>query len=197
MRNILPYDGETIYYGQILTPRMEAFYEQVLMNEINWRNDEAIIFGKHFVTKRMVAWYGDEAYAYTYSKRTREALPWTAKLLELRNLVESLTNSKFNSCLLNLYHDGNEGMSWHSDDEKTLAANSYIASLSFGAKRRFLFRHKKTSEQISLNLEPGSLLLMKENTQKNWLHSLPKAAKVKKPRINLTFRTMDQRDRLS
>jgi alkylated DNA repair dioxygenase AlkB len=104
--------------------------------------------------------------------------------------VEEYAEIKFNSCLLNLYHDGNEGMGWHSDDEKSIEKNSTIASLSFGAERKFSFKHKQTKQTISLVLEHGSLLMMKDATQTNWLHSLPKSEKVIGSRINLTFRKM-------
>ncbi|MFZ0510672.1 MAG: alpha-ketoglutarate-dependent dioxygenase AlkB [Candidatus Nitrosopolaris sp.] len=105
-------------------------------------------------------------------------------------MVEKLTETKFNSCLLNLYHNGNEGIAWHSDDEKSLEKNSTIASLSLGAERKFSFKHKQTKQTISLVLEHGSLLIMKDATQTNWLHSLPKSKKITGPRINLIFRTM-------
>jgi alkylated DNA repair dioxygenase AlkB len=161
-----------------------------LLHTIQWKNDEAVIFGKHIITKRKAAWYGDFDYLYTYSNITKQALAWTEELLELKKIVEELTSSKFNSCLLNLYHNGDEGMAWHSDDEKSLGKSTTIASLSFGAERKFSFRHKKTKETTSLMLEAGSLLVMKDATQTNWLHSLPKSKKVSLPRINLTFRTI-------
>jgi alkylated DNA repair dioxygenase AlkB len=160
------------------------------METIQWKSDEAIIFGKHFITKRKAAWYGDRNYLYTYSNTTKEALPWTNELLELKAITEDVTEAKYNSCLLNLYDTGKEGMAWHSDDEKALGKNTSIASFSLGAERRFSFRHKRTKETISLLLENGSLLLMKDETQTNWLHSLPKSMKVTDPRINLTFRTI-------
>jgi alkylated DNA repair dioxygenase AlkB len=117
-------------------------------------------------------------------------LAWTKELLELKKITEDITGTTFNSCLLNLYHTGEEGMAWHSDDEKSLGKDSAIASLSFGAERKFLLKHKQTKQSISILLESGSLLVMKGATQTNWLHSLPKTTKVTKPRVNLTFRTM-------
>jgi alkylated DNA repair dioxygenase AlkB len=188
--DVLPYDGSTVYYGKILNDVASKKYLDLLLKKGDWKNDEAVIFGKYFITKRKVAWYGDEEYSYTYSNTRHDALLWTPELLELKKLTEELTGYTFNSCLLNLYHDGDEGMGWHSDDEKSLAKDSAIASLSLGAERKFMLRHKKTKETISLLLETGSLLLMKENTQANWLHSVPKTKKVKSPRINLTFRKM-------
>jgi alkylated DNA repair dioxygenase AlkB len=117
-------------------------------------------------------------------------LLWTADLVELKKLAEQLTGATYNSCLLNLYHNGNEGMAWHSDDEKALAKNGSIASFSFGAERKFSFKHKTTKETVSVFLEHGSLLVMKDATQTNWLHRLPPTTKVSTPRVNLTFRAI-------
>jgi len=188
--NLLPYDGIADYYGEILQPAEASHYYEILLRDIEWKNDEAIMFGRHIVTKRKVAWYGNSNYSYTYSRMTRHALEWTKELLQLKELTEKLTGASFNSCLLNLYHNGDEGMAWHSDDEKTLEQNGAIASLSFGAERRFCFRHKKTKETTSIILQSGSLLVMKGETQDAWLHSLPKSKRVTTPRINLTFRNM-------
>jgi alkylated DNA repair dioxygenase AlkB len=188
--NLLPFDGVVEYHGKIMNTQKALSYYQLLMDTVEWKNDEAVIFGKHIITKRKVAWYGDEGFSYTYSNITKQALPWTPELLELKKLSEQLSNATYNSCLLNLYHTGEEGMAWHSDDEKTLGHHSAIASLSFGAERKFSFKHKRTKDTVSIVLEQGSLLVMKEATQVNWLHRLPPTTKVKTPRINLTFRTI-------
>jgi len=185
---VLNRDGRVDYYGKITTNVEANLYFEILLQNIVWKNDEAIILGKHIITKRKTAWYGDSDYLYTYSNTTRRALPWTSELRDLKQLVEKLTETKFNSCLLNLYHDGNEGLAWHSDDEKVLRRNGTIASLSFGAERKFSLKHKKTKQTISIILEHGSLLVMKDETQIYWLHSLPKTKKIVMPRINLTFR---------
>ncbi|MEQ6118680.1 alpha-ketoglutarate-dependent dioxygenase AlkB [Reichenbachiella sp. MALMAid0571] len=188
--NLLPYDGEVIYYGQIITTQKAIHYFEQLYEAIEWRNDEAVIFGKHIVTNRKVAWYGEKPFEYTYSNTTKFALPWNEVLLELKKITEEISRETFNSCLLNLYHDGNEGMAWHSDGEKDLKKNGAIASLSFGADRTFSFKHKITKHRIPIFLEKGSLLVMKGTTQTHWLHRLPPSKKVKTPRINLTFRTI-------
>jgi alkylated DNA repair dioxygenase AlkB len=185
---VLNRDGRVDYYGKITTNVEANLYFEILLQNIVWKNDEAIILGKHIITKRKTAWYGDSDYLYTYSNTTRRALPWTSELRDLKQLAEKLTETKFNSCLLNLYHDGNEGLAWHSDDEKVLRRNGTIASLSFGAERKFSLKHKKTKQTISIVLEHGSLLVMKGETQVYWLHSLPKTKKIVMPRINLTFR---------
>jgi alkylated DNA repair dioxygenase AlkB len=188
--NLLPHDGVVNYYGKIMSHEKAQHYLDKMLNTIVWKNDEAIIFGKHFITKRKVAWYGDSNYSYTYSNTTKQALIWTPELLELKKRVEEVSATSFNSCLLNLYHTGEEGMAWHSDDEKALAKDTAIASLSFGAERKFAFKHKETKETVSMILEQGSLLVMKGNTQTNWLHRLPPTKKIKSPRVNLTFRSM-------
>jgi alkylated DNA repair dioxygenase AlkB len=190
MTIILNKDGLVNYYGKILTSEEANQYLGLLMQNILWKNDEVVIFGKHIVTKRKTAWYGDSDYLYTYSNITKQALPWTKELYGLKQMVEEFAGVKFNSCLLNLYHNGDEGMGWHSDDEESLGKNITIASLSLGAERKFLFKHKQTKQIISFILEHGSLLIMKDATQRNWLHSLPKSKNIVQPRINLTFRTI-------
>jgi len=165
-------------------------YFELLLQKILWDNEEVIIFGKHIITKRKVAWYGDSNNIYAYSNTTKRALAWTEELADLKQIVHELAGTKFNSCLLNLYHKGSEGMGWHSDDEESMGKNNAIASLSFGAERKLLFKHKQTKQTVSIILEHGSMLVMKGATQMNWLHSLPKSKKVTGPRINLTFRTI-------
>lgn len=187
--NILPYDGTAIYFGKIFTEQEASYYFDLLLKTISWQNDEAIIYGKHYITARKVAWYGSDNYAYTYSNTTKQAIPFTKELLILKSKAEEYSQTIFNSCLLNLYHNGDESMAYHSDDEKSLGENTVIASLSFGAERKFSFKHKQTGEVVFVSLEHGSLLLMKDTTQTYWLHSLPKSKKITSPRINLTFRT--------
>ncbi|SDX23425.1 alpha-ketoglutarate-dependent dioxygenase AlkB family protein [Flavobacterium degerlachei] len=188
--NLLPKDGTVNYYGTLMSQVKANEYLDELLENIAWQNDQAIIFGKLIFTKRKVAWYGDTNFNYTYSNTTKKALPWTPALLELKALAEATTGQTFNSCLLNLYHDGNEGMAWHSDAEKDLKKNGAIASISFGAERKFAFKHKETKETVSRILQNGSLLVMKDQTQTHWLHRLPPTKLVTKPRVNLTFRTI-------
>lgn len=188
--NLLPKDGTVHYYGKLLNRSTADQYLQVLLNNIEWKNDEAILFGKRIITKRKVAWYGDRAFEYRYSNNTKKALPWTPELLQLKQLVEEKTGESFNSCLLNLYHTGEEGMAWHSDGEKDLKKDGAIGSLSFGAERKFAFKHKTSGETVSLVLEHGSLLVMKDTTQTYWLHRLPPTKQTRRPRVNLTFRTI-------
>ncbi len=188
--NLLPKDGTVNYYGKIMPTEQTLSYFDYLLNHIQWENDVAIIFGKRIETKRKVAWYAEKPFEYTYSNHTKTALPWTKELLELKDLVENKTGETFNSCLLNLYHNGSEGMAWHSDGEKDLKKDGAIASVSFGAERKFAFKHKGSKETVSQVLENGSLLVMKDTTQTHWLHRLPPTKLVSKPRVNLTFRTI-------
>ena len=189
-RNLLPQDGVVNYFGKVFSTEEADYYFEILLNTIQWKNDEVMIFGKKIITKRKVAWYGDSEFEYTYSKITRKAHLWTPELVQLKKQVEAKSGETFNSCLLNLYHSGDEGMGWHSDAEKDLKKNAAIASVSFGAVRKFAFKHKESKETVSFNLENGSLLIMKGTTQTHWLHRLPPTKKVHDARINLTFRSI-------
>lgn len=189
-KNLLPYDGEVNYYGKIIPMNEATSYFKQLYNTTEWQSDKVKIFGKEIVMKRKMAWYGTHGYDYTYSNVKRRALIFTEELKELLNIVELTTGERFNSCLLNLYHNGQEGMGYHSDDEREMKEYGAIASLSLGAERKFSFKHKETKKRIETSLEHGSLLLMKGETQKYWLHSLPISKKIIYPRINLTFRSV-------
>ena len=189
-KNYLPYDGTVHYYGQLWTEDQADIYLSKLLNKIEWQHDELIMFGKKIVTKRKVGWYAEKPFKYTYSKTTKLALPWTEELMELKTKIEKESGETFNSCLLNLYHSGDEGMGWHTDAEPELKKDGAIASLSFGAKRKFAFKHIENKEKVELFLEHGSLLIMKDTTQTFWQHTLPKTKKVTTPRVNLTFRTI-------
>ncbi len=185
----LPLNPSLIDYGPIFElPEAERIFNRLLA-EIPWKNDTAFLYGRHIVTKRKVAWFADGDFDYNYSNTTRPSLPWTPLLQELRSKVSSVFGYDYNSVLLNLYSNGSESMGWHSDDEKGLGEAPNIASLSFGAIRRFDIRHKRTGETVSLPLDPGRLIVMKDQSQSHWKHQVPKQLRVKEPRINLTFRT--------
>jgi alkylated DNA repair dioxygenase AlkB len=188
--NILPKDGIALYHGRIFNPSEADIYFDQLNEDIKWENDKAMIFGKEIITKRKVAWYAMKPYSYTYSGITKKANLFTEVLIEIKSKVELLTGYSYNACLLNLYHDGTEGMAYHSDAELDLVKDGSIASVSFGAERKFSFKHKMTKEKIDVLLENGSLLDMREKTQSHWLHRLPPTTKIKNTRINLTFRIM-------
>ena len=189
-KNLLPYDGIVHYYGRVFSDENSIYFLNNLLNEIEWEHDKAVIFGKEIITKRKVAWYAEKPFSYTYSKVTKNAKLWTESLKQIKEVVEKFSGETYNSCLLNLYHSGEEGMAWHSDGEKDLVKNGAIASVSFGAERKFAFKHKESKEKVEVWLESGSLLVMKGETQQNWLHRLPPTKKIQSPRINLTFRTI-------
>lgn len=192
-RNLLPQDGIVHYYGPVMSRKQADDYFDTLMREIAWQHDQAVIYGRTITTRRKVAWHADRPFSYTYSKITKKARPWIPVLTTLKNLIEKATGEHFNCCLLNLYHNGSEGMAWHSDAEKELKRDGAIASLSLGGGRNFAFKHKGTKETIRQLLDHGSLLVMKGKTQTHWLHQLPPTKRVSAPRINLTFRLIDQR----
>jgi len=193
-KNWLPYDGVVNYFGRIYDQAASKQLFHKLLTDVEWRPDQAVIFGKSISTKRMVSWYADESFEYRYSGTSKIALPWIAELQEIKRKVEQLTGEDFNSCLLNLYQTGGEGMAWHSDGEKYLKKEGAIASLSLGAERKFSFKHKKTKKRLDFWLKNGSLLVMKGTTQTHWLHRLPPVKNLKQPRINLTFRQIEPND---
>jgi len=190
LSNILPFDGIVQYYGPVMKKAEADYYFSSLLETLEWKPDLAVLFGKRITTSRKVAWYGNEPYSYTYSGSTKQALPWTSELLALKAMAEEKCGERFNSCLANLYHNGGEGMAWHSDGEKMLQKDGAIASMSFGAERKFAFKHKATQQTVSLVLQAGSLLVMKGTTQTHWLHRLPPTTRIKTARVNLTFRTI-------
>jgi len=186
--NLLPMDGSSYYFPDFISADESSTLIDQLYRSLQWEADKLIMFGKLVTTRRKVAWVGDPKCAYTYSGFKRHPQPWIPELLTIKAQLESLTQSEFNSCLLNFYHDGADGMGWHSDDETELDAQSPIASLSLGSTRKFAFRHKKDRSTISLFLENGSALIMNSPTQQFWQHALLKTKTIQMPRINLTFR---------
>jgi alkylated DNA repair dioxygenase AlkB len=188
---LLPRDGTVHAFGPLLPESEATAAFSDLLTELPWQHDEVRLFGKRIVTDRKVSWHGDIPFSYTYSGIQRTAQPWTPTLAALKARIEAATSTTYNSCLANLYHHGGEGMAWHSDDESMLAYHAPIASLSLGAARRFDFKHKTDPTlRVSIHLDHGHLLLMRDETQTHWLHALPKTKKVLTPRINLTFRTI-------
>jgi len=188
--NLLPKDGVAIYHGVVFNEKEATRICKELFDTIPWKQDEVVMFGKKIITNRKVAWYADAGIAYTYAGVKKSGLQWTASLLEIKQKVEAITGATYNACLLNLYHEGEEGMGWHRDNEKEIISESSIASLSFGAVRKFAFKHATTNERLDIELAHGSLLDMKGEIQAHWYHSLPKTTRIKQLRINLTFRLM-------
>jgi alkylated DNA repair dioxygenase AlkB len=184
-RSLAPCDGELrLLPGAVPAPG--AMLER-LQAEIDWRQDVARIMGRLVALPRLTAWYGDAGYRYSGIDNPPRA--WLPVLLELKALAETLAAAPFNSVLANLYRDGRDSMGWHSDDERSLGQEPVIASLSFGAVRRFRLRHKRKPDlTIALDLPPGSCLVMAGTLQHHWRHALPKTARPVGPRVNLTFR---------
>ena len=164
-----------------------------LTEEIPWVQNKIKFYGKESLVPRLESWHGDEGMSYTYSGIKMDAKPWTKNLLMIKESIEPIAKTTFNSVLINYYRDGKDRVAWHSDDEKELGKNPVIASVSLGAERKFKLRHKKYKEnqlQHEVFLQNGSLLLMSGSTQHHWLHEIPRTAKPTGPRINLTFRVI-------
>ena len=194
--NLLPYDGQVNDLGVVINDA-NALYEN-LLNELPWQSDIVTLFGKTHVTTRQIVWMGDHDVSYHYSGQTRRAIPWTKQMLHVKRHIEQQLSSSginvdFNSCLLNYYPSGEDGMGYHADDEKELGAQPIIASLSLGARRKFVFKHKTIRQKnkpvkVELYLESGQLIVMHGDTQDFWNHTITKTKTVKSGRISLTFR---------
>ena len=186
-------DAELYFAPNFFTPEQSDFYFQELQKNIAWKQENIKLYGKEIAQPRLTAWYGDAGKAITYSGLTLQPNPWTPALLDLKTAVEKAAHSTFNSVLLNLYRSGADSVSWHADDEAQLGKNPIIASVSFGAERRFDFRHRtlKNQPKTSLFLTHGSLLLMAGPTQHFYQHQIPKTKKPTGIRINLTFRRIN------
>lgn len=186
----LPQDGRIAYWPAAIDAHEATVLFNQLHHGLDWQCDQIFMFGKRILMKRKFVWIGDPGCTYRYAGIERAPNPWTSELLVIKKVMEHVANHSFNACLLNLYHNGDEGMGWHSDDEKELNCQAPIASLSLGATRKFAFRHKADKTTISLNLEHGSALIMYPPTQTYWSHSLLKTKRPVGPRINLTFRSV-------
>jgi len=190
--SLLPKDGSAAYIPNVFNPTSCSTLFASIRATVDWQQDQLFMFGKLVTTKREVAWVGDAGCSYTYSGVKKFPQTWTPELLRIKHTAEALAHHKFNSCLLNLYHDGAQGMGWHSDDEIELEQHAPIASVSFGGERKFSFKHKFEKLGASVVLENGSVLLMHAPTQNFWQHSLTKTKRIVLPRINLTFRAIRQ-----
>ena len=188
--NLLPFDGHVDYHPIAFSTEEVKVYFSFLSTEIPWQQDVVKLFGKTYITDRKVAWYAEKPFIYRYSGQSKIALPFSPTLLDIKSRVEKLTGSAYDACLLNYYHNGSEGMGWHSDNEKSISPNSSIASVSLGVTRKFQFKHKTQGLKLDLILDSGSVLDMRGETQEFWLHALPKSKKIAGARINLTFRKM-------
>jgi len=191
--NLLPYDGKVNDLG-IIIDNPNNLYD-ILLAELPWHSDVVTLFGKTHVTTRQIVWMGNDNTSYHYSGHTRQSVLWSNSVFHVKQYVErQLANigieADFNSCLLNYYPSGAEGMGYHADDEKELGVQPIIASLSLGATRKFVLKHKKTQDKVELYLESGQLIVMHGDTQTFWKHSITKTTKANEGRISLTFRRM-------
>jgi len=179
-------DGELAMLACLPLPASTADVLAQLIRDTPWRADTIVVYGKRYLQPRLTAWYGEAS--YTYSGLTLQPMPMTPLLDTLRATVEALTGHRYNSVLLNYYRDGQDSMGMHSDDEPQLGPCPAIASLSFGATRTFILRHKYNKRTFKLELADGSLLLMAGVMQKHWMHGINKTSKFTGSRVNLTFR---------
>lgn len=170
-------------------PEADAAFA-ALLAETPWRQERIVVYGRAIVQPRLTAWYGDPGARYAYSGLALEPVAWTPLLAELKAQVEAAAGARFDSLLMNLYRDGRDSVSWHSDAEPELGRNPVIASLSFGATRRFQLRSRPPlpPARHELALGHGDLLVMRGATQHQWAHQVPRTARPVGPRINLTFR---------
>ncbi|MGV7105445.1 alpha-ketoglutarate-dependent dioxygenase AlkB family protein [Flavobacterium sp. U410] len=184
-------DGVFEYHPNFFNQESANQLFKILLKETPWQQDDIIVFGKIYQQPRLTALYGNNGRTYGYSNIVMNPHPWTVPLTYIKEEIEKQTKLQFNAVLLNLYRNENDSNGWHADNEKELGPNPIIASVSLGEERLFQIKHNSNkSEKINLNIENGSLLLMKEGSQMYYKHQLPKSTKSKKPRINLTFRTI-------
>lgn len=183
-------NGEYIFYTNFFSKTESDLLLKGLRNNIAWKQESMNMYGKKIDFPRLTAWYGNNDKPYTFSGITLHPLPWTTEILSIKSKIEPIADTEFNSVLLNLYRDGNDSISWHTDAEKELGLNPVIASVNFGATRKFQLRHIKTKEKLEIELTHGSLLIMQNELQHYWQHQVPKTSKPVGERINLTFRVI-------
>ena len=187
--NLLPFDGEVLFYPTLFSKKESDNYLQTLRQDIVWKQEPIKILGKEIMQPRLTAWYGEADKPYTYSGITMQPYAWTNSLLSIKQKIESIAGTRFTSALLNLYRTGSDSMGWHRDNEKELGTNPIIGSVSFGATRNFQFRkYADKSNKINVELSHGSFLLMRDSTNHHWEHRVPKTSEPVNERINITFR---------
>lgn len=182
-------DADIDYYPNFFDSNQSNQLFEKLQQDIPWQQDSITVFGKTHPQPRLTALFGNEGKPYSYSNIVMQPNPWNPFLVFIKNEIEEVCQENFTTVLLNYYRDGKDSNGWHADNEKELGENPVIASVSFGAERFFHLQHNTLKEQkLKINLEHGSFLLMKGETQHFWKHQIPKTAKPIGPRINLTFR---------
>lgn len=185
-------NGEYLFYPNFFTKSESDLYLQKLKENIDWKQESMNMYGKQVNFPRLTAWYGNNDKTYSFSGITLEPKTWTKELIKIKEKIEPISKVVFNSVLLNLYRNGNDSISWHTDAEKELGTNPVIVSVNFGATRKFQLRHINTKEKLEIELTHGSLLIMQGELQHYWQHQVPKTSKVVEERINLTFRVIKQ-----
>lgn len=183
-------NGEYIYIPNFYQKEIADKYFKRLIEDIKWKQESMKMYGKELPFPRLTAWYGDQDKPYSFSGITLQPHPWSPGLLKVKTDIEAKANVVFNSVLLNRYRDGSDSISWHTDAEKELGENPIIASVNFGADRKFQLKHKDTNERIDIILQHGSLLIMQGELQHFWKHQIPKTKKPIGERVNLTFRVI-------
>jgi alkylated DNA repair dioxygenase AlkB len=183
-------NGEYIFYPHFFSKQESDLLLKSLRTAIEWKQESMNMYGKRIDFPRLTAWYGNNDKPYSFSGITLQPLPWTPDILKIKNTIEPVAQTEFNSVLLNLYRSGNDSISWHTDAEKELGINPVIASVNFGATRKFQLKHLNTKEKLEIELTHGSLLIMQGQLQHFWQHQIPKTSKPVGERINLTFRVI-------
>lgn len=186
---ILP-NGEYVYYPDFFSRNIADTYLQRFIDAVSWNQESMNMYGKQVLFPRLTSWYGDNDKPYSFSGITLQPHPWSEELLFIKSKIEPVCETHFNSVLLNFYRDGNDSISWHTDAEKELGVNPIIASVNFGAERKFQIKHNHTGETHDIHLKHGSLLIMRGELQHFWKHQVPKQKAILKPRVNLTFRVI-------
>ena len=187
-QQLLPFDGSAILHNRFFNENFTREAFEFLRENTPWEQPEIVMFGKKYPQAGFSTWHTDTGVSYLYSGIERVAQPMTEMLHEFRRRCESAAEAKFNAVLVNLYRDGRDSVSWHSDNEAINGREPTIASVSLGATRRFDLRHRETKQTVKVDLEDGSLLVMSGLSQQCWVHQIAKTAKPVGPRINLTFR---------
>jgi alkylated DNA repair dioxygenase AlkB len=190
LKNLLDYDGELYLMKGFYTSAIAQQLFDNLLHSLAWQEEQIFLYGRWIKVPRLMCWYADEGTSYKYSGVNHLPLPWSERLLAIKQNIESYYSCSFNSVLANLYRNGSDSVGCHADDEKELGKNPLIASLSLGEGRLLKFRHKKSKEVLDVTLSNGDLLLMAGEIQHHWRHELPKTKKKKTERINLTFRNI-------
>ena len=187
-RELLPFDGSAVLHEQFLDPDFAVRAFDELLRTNSWEEHDIVVFGQRHREPRLSTWHADGRKEYEYSGLLRTPLPLTPLLNDIRSRCESVSGASFNSVLVNLYRDGNDGVGWHADNEAVNGREPTIASVSLGATRRFDLRHRESKETVKVDLHSGSLLVMSGLSQHCWVHQVAKTKQVVGPRINLTFR---------